>query len=236
MTATLAAPKAAPRKRPAKVAAPVATGTPTVSILTALDTALSNVRAANPDVPTALAVVIATGSGKKHGHFAPASWLDTEGAHKGSARHEILMSSESLARGAVATLTTLIHEAAHAANHATGTKDTSRQGRYHNKDFRDRAEAFGLTTESHDTIGFITTGMQSWALEAYASDLAALEAVLVTHHVLAKKATKPANTVKLGCECVKDNGNPLTVTVPVPWFDACAPFCGTCGQALTPVG
>lgn len=223
-------------KAPAKVAPAKALpkGTPTVNILSALDASLSKVRELNPDVPTALAVIIASGAGKKHGHFAPGSWKDTDGDTAGSARHEILMSSESLARGAELTLVTLIHEAAHAANHAKGTKDTSRQGRYHNRDFRDTAEAFGLTTETDSKIGFVTTGLQSWAAEAYKVELALLADALVTHHVLAPKVKGKKTTIKVGCECETERGM-LTVTVPIKWFDQVDMHCAYCDSNLIPV-
>ena len=126
----------------------IAGNTPTVAILSALDSALSIVRETNPDIPTALAVVISTGRGKFHGSFQASQWEDTDesGAVLGK-RHELVMSSESLARGGKDTLVTLIHEAMHAQAHATGVKDTSRQGRFHNDKFRTLAEGAGLTCE-----------------------------------------------------------------------------------------
>ena len=47
-------------------------------------------------------------------------------------------------------LATLLHEAAHALAHARGSKDTSRQGRYHNTKFKNCAEEVGLTVEHDD--------------------------------------------------------------------------------------
>ena len=43
----------------------------------------------------------------------------------------------------------ILHEAAHALAYARGIKDTSRQGRYHNKHFKTCAEQLGLAVE-HD--------------------------------------------------------------------------------------
>jgi len=187
---------------------------PTVNILTALDRALSGIQARNPNVPRALAVVIATGKGKVHGHFAPGSWEDTAGEHAGSARHEILMASESLARGAEATLTTLIHEAGHALAHATGVKDTSRQGRYHNEKFQETVVAMGLTVEKNSSIGYVTTGLNSWAREEYEEELALLETVLISHRKSDKaKAPAKKTTIRVACACE------FPVTVPIKWFD-----------------
>ena len=55
-----------------------------------------------------------------------------------------MISGEGLRRTAHDVLGTLLHEAAHALAHARGIKDTSRQGRYHNKHFKTLAEELGL--------------------------------------------------------------------------------------------
>ena len=52
-----------------------------------------------------------------------------------------MISGEGLRRSPAEVLGTLLHEAAHALAHARGIKDTSRQGRYHNKHFKTHAEA-----------------------------------------------------------------------------------------------
>ncbi len=210
--------------------------TPTVGILTAMDVAMTRIRELNPNVPTALAVIIASGSGKKHGHFEPSSWADTTGEHAGSGRHEILMSSESLARGAEPTLITLIHEAAHANAHAQGIKDTSRQGRFHNRKFRDTAESMGLIVEENSSIGHVTTGLTSQAQVDYAEVLDMLAAALTTHRKPAKtKKTKEKTTVKVGCDCCDDNGKQLTVTVPIKWYAEQRLQCTDCEEMLAPV-
>lgn len=196
----------------AQFTAPVV-ATPTVSILTALDTALSAIRATHSDVPTALAVVISTGMGKKHGSFQADSWADTvEGVTTG-ARHELLMASESLSRGAEATLTTLIHEAGHALAHATGVKDTSRQGRYHGSKFRTIAESMGLTCEDNETSGTITTGLTEWAKAHYAAELELLASVLVTARKPVDKSASKKTTIRIVCGCE------MPLTVPIKWWD-----------------
>ena len=55
-----------------------------------------------------------------------------------------MISGEGLRRSPREVLGTLLHEAAHALAHARGIKDTSRQGRYHNKHFKTLAEELGL--------------------------------------------------------------------------------------------
>ena len=61
-----------------------------------------------------------------------------------------MISGEGLRRTPDEVLGTLLHEAAHALAHARGIKDTSRQGRYHNKHFKTCAEQLGLAVEHDD--------------------------------------------------------------------------------------
>lgn len=210
---------------------PVA-ATPTASIMATLDSALSAIQTTHPDIPAALAVVISTGRGKIHGHFEAGSWGDTGGEHAGSARHEILISSESLGLGAQQVLTTLIHECAHAYAFGKDIKDTSRQGRFHNRKFETIASGMGLITEEDSSIGHRTPGLNTWALSHYADTLTALEAVLITHRTPRAKAKAPKTTVKVSCAC---EGS--AVTVPIKWADTYAPamVCTDCDETLAPV-
>lgn len=203
--------EAAQAERAAQVAN---THTPTAAILTALDSALSTIRLTHPDVPAALAVVISTGLGKKHGHFAAGTWVDTQGEHVGSARHELLIASETLGLGAEQVLTTLIHEAGHAMAHAQGIKDTTRQGRYHNEKFGTLASAMGLLVEKDAKHGATTPGLNTWAKAHYADTLTALDAVLSTHRVpVDPKAKAKKTTVRISCDCES------ALTVPIKWWD-----------------
>ena len=212
------------------------THTPTVDILSALDKAFVAIRKHNPNVPGAIAIAIGTGRGKVKGHFAPGSWEDSQGEHAGSARHEILIATEHLARGSEAVLTTLIHEAAHAESHASGVKDTSRQGRYHNQRFAQTATRMGLTIESNDSIGFITTGLDTGAKVTYSRELAALDVALSTFRKPIKAKEKSAKTtIKVSCECITEKGTPLSVTVPISWYDAQTLVCESCESHLLPV-
>lgn len=58
--------------------------------------------------------------------------------------HELFLAGETLAQHPVKLMETLIHEAAHIVAMVRGVKDTSRQGRYHNKRFRAICEEMGL--------------------------------------------------------------------------------------------
>lgn len=207
--------------------------TPSLAIIDALDRLAGQVRKQHPEVPDNIVFVLAsgrTGRGAKHGHFAPGAWTDDH--------HEILMSAESLARGPEATLGTLIHELAHATAAATGVRDTSNNGRYHNKRFKEIAEKLGITLEQGETIGWSITTLPEETAAKYASGIEALGKALVTYRVglgAEGKAApkKPRNKTKAPMVC----GCEDPVTVSIQWFERQGEFltceeCGT-GYALT---
>lgn len=78
-----------------------------------------------------------------------------------SAPAELNMSAEDLKRPADQVLETLVHEMVHQAAHEAGVKDTSRNGAYHNKKFRELAEAAGLCVpaEPDKRHGFAFTSL-----------------------------------------------------------------------------
>lgn len=190
--------------------------TPSLAIIDALDVLAGQVRKLNPDVPDNIVIVLAsgkTGRGAKHGHFAPDSWNDNH--------HEILISSESLARGAEATLGTLIHELAHASANATGTQDTSNKGRYHNKKFKKIAEAMGIELAEAPTIGWSVTTLPDGTAARYQSGLDKLTKSLTTYrrglNTADATTTEPKarNKTKalMECEC----HDPVSVSI--QWFE-----------------
>lgn len=147
--------------------------TPTLPILTVLSD-LSAAVAKEHGITGRISIVLGasgvTRSGQKHGHFAAKSWEDDEGNDV----HEILLSGESLKRGPVATVGTLIHELAHAYNHENGIKDTSDAGRWHNKKFLATAEEFGLDIEKAPRIGFSVTTVPDSTADKYDDYIARL--------------------------------------------------------------
>jgi hypothetical protein len=56
---------------------------------------------------------------------------------------EVLITADGLAGSATDVMGTLVHEATHAIAFQRGIKDTSRQGRYHNRRFKTIAEEIG---------------------------------------------------------------------------------------------
>ena len=99
----------------------------------------------------------------------------------------------------------MLHEAAHALAHARGIKDTSRQGRYHNKHFKTLAEQLGLTVEHDQANGWSATTITDVTKIAYARQLADLaQAMTMWRH--GETTTGPAtershNLIAAICPC-----------------------------------
>lgn len=205
--------------------------TPTLKILNAVDSLYSQIRKNHPDVPLATLVVGAKGKtkrGQTHGHFHANQW------HHDESKHEIMLSGESFARGAEATLGTLIHEAAHARAFATGVQDTSNNGRYHNKRFKELAEDMGIELESAPTLGWSVTTLPDATAQKYAKGLEALREALVAYKVVGIEATapKPRKSTKFKIDC----GCATPVTVSKIWYESKGDIvCGDCLEPLVPV-
>lgn len=123
------------------------------TVVALIERVWDRIRADHPELPE---VVVTTGSGEgvKWGHFRPESWKLAEADGR---LHEFFLASEALAKGATQVLQTTIHEAAHTLSKARGIKDTSRQGRWHNAEFKKAAEELGLEHKgkaAHKSHGF----------------------------------------------------------------------------------
>jgi curved DNA-binding protein CbpA len=91
----------------------------TASVLLAvLESCWRAIRYHHPELPPVV-LIIASASGRWHA--------------EGIRHAEVMISGEGLRRTPAEVLATLLHEAAHALAHARDIRDTSRQGRYHNK-------------------------------------------------------------------------------------------------------
>lgn len=73
--------------------------------------------------------------------------------------YEINLCAEYLNRPFEDTCSTLIHEMVHLWNLQAGVQDTSRSGTYHNKKFKDAAEAHGLVVEKTEKHGYSKTSL-----------------------------------------------------------------------------
>ena len=68
----------------------------------------------------------------------------------GENKYEINISSATLDRPIEETASTLLHEMVHEYCMETGIKDTSNNGVYHNRRFKEQAETHGLTVDHHE--------------------------------------------------------------------------------------
>lgn len=168
--------------------------TPIKPIVEALNSALIAIRANHPDVPNVV-LVVGQSSSTKYGHFDPEKWT-TE-----NATNEIMISGESLSRGAVDTMGTLLHECAHAMAHTRGIKDTSRQGRYHNVAWSKLAIEIGLQPIKDKRIGFMTGGMPEATQKQYAREISQLKKALAGYRRPVFSMKPKPTFIKLECEC-----------------------------------
>lgn len=213
--------------------------TATLKMLEAVNAIVDKARKIHDGIPETVVVLGASGatrSGQKHGHYAPRSWGvrkagegDAAESDSGSGNNqrevygEIFLAGESLERGAVGTLGTVLHELVHAYCYANEIQDTSNGNRYHNAKFRDKAEEFGLSIDKADTIGWSVTTVPQSTQETYAAELQALEDAIFVHRLgyselqaLTGEPEKAKPKVrKMQClECQ----DPLLVTK--KWFEA----------------
>lgn len=121
------------------------------------------IRLHHPEVPEVV-IVVASGTesrSAKWGHWAASRWSVGGDDELG----EVLVAGERFQHGPTGVLETLLHEAAHALAHVRGVKDTSRNGRYHNKRYKRLAEEVGLTCMK-GTHGFNRTDLGSLPVPA----------------------------------------------------------------------
>jgi hypothetical protein len=184
---------------------PAATGS---SLIAALEHTWATIRQQRPELPE---VVFITGTGLRHatatsvdarwGHFGAQRWVQgrpqpttpppTE-AGQGAGLHvppdrkpELFVAGECFAEGATHTLVTILHEATHALAHVRGVKDTSRQGKYHNRRFLEVAAELDLEwpadAKAHPVAGFSEVRLSEVALIFYADAIAELDAAITLH-------------------------------------------------------
>ena len=202
--------------------------TPTLPILDAIDSLNAQVRKFHPEAPETTIVLGSSGklkNGLKLGHFAPSTWAATD------TKHEILISGEALGRGAEAVLATLLHENAHAIAHTHDIRDTSNNGRYHNKRFKVIGEALGLVLTNTPTIGWSGSTLAPETALRYQAGIDKLARVLTTYRV-STSTLDPDNTPKpkernktktlVDCECESP------VTVSKIWFESASMHCNAC--------
>lgn len=197
---------------------------PTLDILTAVDAIVAEARKTHEDIPEKLVVVMDSGkrrSSMTHGHFARLSWHDDFS--------EIKLGTESLARGAVPTLGTVLHELSHAVAFSRGIQDTSNNGRYHNSKFREIANELGIHVEQDGTIGWSKTSVPEETQQKYSFLIEDLEKAITTYREGYKEVAttgapkRTRATTKMRCECPESE-----LSINLKWWDNFGRF-GTCG-------
>lgn len=151
----------------------------------AVEAIVAKARKKHEGIPDTVIVIGASGAtrnGQKHGHFQPKSWK-LKGGKEDELYGEIFLSGESLKRGGVETLGTVLHELVHAQCHAKGVQDTSNGNRYHNAKFKAIGEEFGLELEKAETIGWSSTTVPPETQAEYRAEIDALDGAIKTHRL-----------------------------------------------------
>ena len=98
-------------------------------------------------------VICIMSSKRTYGHYT----VNKEWRLEEERLHEINISAEHLDRPIENVMATLMHECCHYYCALNGIKDTSQNGRYHNKNFKREAEARGLLISQAPYIGWSVT-------------------------------------------------------------------------------
>ncbi len=206
------------------------TNTVSAPLVSAIELAWEEIRDRHQDVPEVV-VTIGSGSeaqGMRLGHFAANRWERGE-----DTVHELFVGGEGLRAGATEVFATLLHEAAHAAAQERGVQDTSRQGRYHNKRFKEIAEEFGLDVQHSSKIGWSDTAIPTHVAVDYSPTIARLAAAITAYRRAETRAatggrTSNNNGAAAECSCGRKIRASLTVLESGPII------CGLCGDEFAP--
>jgi len=169
-------------------------------LISALEHAWQAIQAQHPDTPDAV-VIIGSGSDPRRqelrlGHFAADRWRQAD-----ERLPEVFIGGEGLQRGAPDVLATLLHEAAHGVADVRDIKDTSRQGRYHNRRYKALGEELGLEITQAPGIGWSATRLPPTTAERYATTITALEQALTLYRQAETATAPPAQKTTPACVC-----------------------------------
>jgi hypothetical protein len=215
-----------------KEARTMATATTTITTITAqliaaFESTWQAIQQRHPEVPR---VVVTLGSGTlgvkpgqaRLGHFAADRWQHGESERLA----ELFISGEGLRDGAAGVLGTLLHEAAHGLAHVRGVKDTSRQGRYHNRRFKALGEELGLVLAEDSRIGWSITAVPQTTTDEYRAELEQLTNALVAYRhaevTVSAGGKKNTNLAVATCAC------PRKIRVAPSTLAEAPILCGAC--------
>jgi hypothetical protein len=161
------------------------------------------------------------------GWYSPDCWIN------GRFRlHEIVLTPIAVSAGLVKAAGVLAHELVHLVNAVADVKDTSRQNRYHNRQFRDTAVAVGLLVPNSPdpTFGWSETTLGP-ELKAFVRETAKAEDLTVREFRYTRRVAPKAvpSLVKLACRC----GNFVYVTR--ARVGLIRVWCNACESCMEPV-
>jgi hypothetical protein len=169
-------------------------------------------------------ILVTRKTGRTMGHFTHAKlWKAGDEAF-----HEIMISANYFTRGARAVLGTLLHETAHSLDLQAGIQGVTGDG-YHNKKFKDTAEALGLTITQAKGIGWSVTEVSDACAERWAEALALIEnalALMADSEQAKKTGGRNKNLKSARCGC----GGVIRLSATV--LEKCAPKCQNCGEVF----
>ena len=149
---------------------------------------------------------------KAYGHFSlrEDTWVSKLGG-----THEINIGAGTLARPIENVAATLLHEMVHYYNYENGIQDCSRGNTYHNRRFKEAAEARGLLVTHSERYGWSHTepgdALLDFVMENGLTDILLNRNELTGYRVTGTgthsgaegggRATKPSSTRKYICPC-----------------------------------
>ena len=199
----------------------------TAGLVAALQRAWDGIQSRHPDVPD---VVLTIGSGSlglcsgrpRLGHLAADRWQRAD-----HTRVPELFVGDALRGGAVAVLTTLLHEAAHGMAHTGRIKDTSQKGRHHNARYKTLATELGLVVNKARTLGWSTTQLPPTTAQHYTRELADIKRALIAYrHPETRRDDAADSHPDTVARCRCDRRIRISRTV----LDLGPITCGTCGS------
>jgi len=205
-------------------------------IVHVLERAYAAIRVINPDARPAVITVYRHDSGTLRGYFHESQFISRQAEREdGDPQRwdEIQIDSTILQEPARQVLCTLLHEACHSMATHRGIQDTSRQGRYHNRNFAELAQEVGLTTSTLSGIGVVTPDVADATAQRYATVLQDLAETLTLYQepkVRAPKGKgKKSRMVKATCP-----GCDRIIRASQKTFDAGAIVCQPCATDFQP--
>jgi hypothetical protein len=152
------------------------------AIVAVLEETWAAIRAEVPELPH---IVMVTGSAfvgpGRWAHWRENGWTEKHDGHNHARHGEMFVAGETLAKGATFVVETMLHEGAHALATARRIQDTSRQGRWHNGEFRKLGEELGLEYtkgNAHTAHGYSFMTITEVAKDRYAALITKLDTAI----------------------------------------------------------